>query len=154
MHFSQKCAWVYIDPSGHFVFYDILCSSNFLGRTSPIHVVLEVLQVVRSKLLLVDIYHRKTHWKSFDGCLMREIRECNFLNFGKKQRKRKTKYRSFLKLKKLGHTNIWQQIDLLMSIVHECCLWPDHLKGRRQYFRKVLTSEVFFFYIDKENFTK
>ena len=24
----------YIDPSGHFVFYENLCSSNFFGRTS------------------------------------------------------------------------------------------------------------------------
>ena len=29
-----KNAPEYIDPSGHF-FYEILCSSNFLGRTSP-----------------------------------------------------------------------------------------------------------------------
>ena len=25
----------YIGPSGHFVFYEIFCSSNFFGRTSP-----------------------------------------------------------------------------------------------------------------------
>ena len=24
-----------MDPSGHFVFYEILCSSNFFCRTSP-----------------------------------------------------------------------------------------------------------------------
>ena len=33
LHFSKKFG--YIDPSGHFVFYLILCGSNFLGRTSP-----------------------------------------------------------------------------------------------------------------------
>ena len=30
-----KNAPEYIDPSGHFVFHEISCSSNFLGRTSP-----------------------------------------------------------------------------------------------------------------------
>ena len=25
----------YIDPTGQFVIYEILCSSNFYGRTSP-----------------------------------------------------------------------------------------------------------------------
>ena len=34
LQFFQKCT-KYIDPSGCFVFYEILCSSNFLGRTSP-----------------------------------------------------------------------------------------------------------------------
>ena len=33
LQFSQKCE--FIDPSGHFVFYEIFCSSNFLVRTSP-----------------------------------------------------------------------------------------------------------------------
>ena len=40
----------YIDPSGHFVFYEILCSSNFLVK-HHLDVVLEVLQVVGSKFL-------------------------------------------------------------------------------------------------------
>ena len=30
-----KNAPIYIDPSSHFVSYEILCSSNYLGRTSP-----------------------------------------------------------------------------------------------------------------------
>ena len=43
-----------MDPSGHFVFYEILCSSNFLGRTSPRW--FEVLQVVGSKFLFYKTY--------------------------------------------------------------------------------------------------
>ena len=54
----------YIDPSGHFVFYKILCSSNFFGWMSP-------RCCSRGSpggwiknfffIKLVDIYHRKIH---------------------------------------------------------------------------------------------
>ena len=34
LHFSKKCTRVYRD-SGHLVFYDIMCSSNFFIQASP-----------------------------------------------------------------------------------------------------------------------
>ena len=55
-NFLQK-APVYIDPSGHFVFYEILCSSNFLGRTSP-GCYSWGSQVVGSKFLYTKLVHK------------------------------------------------------------------------------------------------
>ena len=60
---------IYIDPSSHFIFYEILCSSNFFVERH-VDVVHQVLQVVGSKIFmkLGYIYHRKIHLKNQDGC--------------------------------------------------------------------------------------
>ena len=86
----------YIDPSGHFVFYEILCSSTFFCRTPPIWcsrgspgglIKLKIKKITK----LVDKNHKKIHRKSrMIALYMTEI--FNFLSFGKKK---KTSYRSF-----------------------------------------------------------
>ena len=68
LQFSQKCA-KYIDPSSHFVFYDIFCSSNFKNSFfSSIVVKLNISIISKATILIflanlpmVNIYkfHKK-----------------------------------------------------------------------------------------------
>ena len=60
-NFFFKNSPEYINPSGHFVFYKILCSSNFLVEPH-LGDVLEGLLGVGLKF--VDNYHRKIHCKN------------------------------------------------------------------------------------------
>ena len=77
--------------SSHFVFYEILCNSNFLGRTSPRCCSRDSpddwIKKNKTKKKKLDDYNRKIHWK----ILMTKI--FNFFNLKRK------KYRSFPKLK-------------------------------------------------------
>ena len=57
----------------------------------PLDVVLEVLQVVGTKL--VDIYHMKIHWKIRVISLLMEI--FNFLNFGKEKQEKNKNFKKF-----------------------------------------------------------
>ena len=64
------------------------CVARTFWVERHLDVVLEVLQVVGSKL--VGIYHRKTHWKNYDDCLINEG-DIQLFELWRK----KTKYRSF-----------------------------------------------------------
>ena len=89
----------YIDPSGHFVFYENFCSSNFLGRTSPRC----CSRGSPGGWIKISFYKTYRYLPQEDSLkkitmialLMREI--FNFLNFGKNFNFGKLKWMSTLK---------------------------------------------------------
>ena len=64
----MKNAQEYIEPSGDFVLYEILCSSNVFGRTSPTWCYRGSPGGWNNFFTeLIDTYHGKIHWKNCDN---------------------------------------------------------------------------------------
>ena len=107
----SKNSLQYIDPSGHFVFYEILCSSNFLGQMSPWCCSrgspggwIKISFFTK----LVDIYHRKIHWKNYDDCFINEgdIQRFELWKKKKKRNREVSKMFNFGNLKMFDGT-VW-----------------------------------------------